>query len=117
MRGQSHAQIKVARASAAGAFLALARDTDGLSFLDAGWNSNFEIVRFGLAGAGVGALQRNGPHRAVHHFVEGDEDVAFDVAAASGARRLSELFRVEPVFGDGKSETAAASEESFEEVA
>src|SRR5439155_11731267 len=116
MRRKSHAQVEVARRAAVRAFVSFARDADGLALLHAGGNADFESVRFGLASARIGALERNGAHRAVHHFVERDEDIAFDITAACRAAAAAELFRAEPLFAEGKPEAASATEESLEEV-
>src|SRR5207249_4449772 len=109
-------QVEVARRAAVRAFLSFARDADGLALLHAGGNADFESVRFGLAVVRIRALERNGAHRAVHHFVERDEDIAFDITAARRAAAPAELFSAEPLFAEGKPEAACAAEESLEEV-
>src|SRR5438477_11183854 len=95
MRRQSHAQVAVARRAAVRAFLSFARDADGLALLHAGGNTDFEGVPFGPASVRIGALERNGAHRAIHHFVERDEDVAFDITTAGRAAAPAELFSAE----------------------
>src|SRR6267378_1826388 len=95
----------------------MAGDTDGLSLLDARRNSDFDAVSFSLASARIDASQRNGANGAAHRFVECDQNITFDVAAAHWPTLATELFAVEAIFSEWRVEAATASEELFEKVA
>ena len=84
MRGQAHSQVKVAGCAPSSTLAPLAANADGLGFPHAGGNVDSNSVRFGLAGAGVHALKRDGARGTVHHFVQRDQNVAFDVRAPQG---------------------------------
>ena len=84
MRGQSNSQVKVAGRAPSSALASLAANADGLTFPHAGWDVDSNSVRFGLAGARVHALERDGARGTVHDFVQRDQNVAFDVRAPQG---------------------------------
>src|SRR5206468_5114576 len=81
MRRQPHTQVKVSRYATARGWLTLPWSSNDLALLDTGGNADFDGVSFCLASAWIDPLQGDGAHRAMHRFVEGDENITFDVAA------------------------------------
>src|SRR4051812_14924555 len=98
MSSQSHTQIKITRRAATLAGLTLSRNANQFTILHSGRNMDLDGVSFGLSGALINPLQRNGPHGAAHGLIKGNEDVTFDVAATYRTTPLIELSRVKSAF-------------------
>ena len=84
MGGVADAEVEVAGGSAAGAGFAFAGDAETAAVGSAWGDADFEVAGGGFAGVAVDGLEGERAGGAVHGFLEGDEEIAFDVAAAGG---------------------------------
>ena len=87
MGGVADAQIEISSRSTARAGLALGGDPDAFTIGDAQRDADLEGVRGNFPCAWIGGLEGNGADGTVHDFLEGNEDIALDVAAFSPALR------------------------------
>ena len=82
--GVADAEVEVSGGSAAGAWFAFAGDAETAA-VDCAWgDADLELTGGGFAGLAVDGLEGERAEGAVHGFLEGDEEIAFDVAAAGG---------------------------------
>lgn len=81
--GVADAEVEVAGGRAAGAGFAFAGDAEAAA-VDCAWgDADLELAGGDLAGLAIDGLEGERAEGAVHGFLEGDEEIAFDVAAAS----------------------------------
>jgi hypothetical protein len=82
--GVADAEVEVAGGCAAGAGFAFAGDAETAA-VDCAWgDADLEVAGGGFAGVAVDGLEGERAGGAVEGFIEGDEEIAFDVVAAGG---------------------------------
>ena len=114
-RNIAEALARVAGRAAALPGFPLSRHTDTAAIGRARGDPDLKAVGFHLPGQAVAGLQGNGTQRTLHGFLQGDEDVPFDITAppGTGGSRLTEIRGLLV----RKSVAAATAEVLLEEVA
>lgn len=82
--GVADAEVEVAGGCAAGAGFAFAGDAETAAVGSAWGDADLEVAGGGFAGVAVDGLEGERAGGAVEGFIEGDEEIAFDVVAAGG---------------------------------
>jgi len=80
----THAQVEIAGGGAARGFAAFAGHPDALTFVDARGDANLEGIRLRLVAPGIAPLEGYRADGSIEDFVQGHEDIAFDVGCALG---------------------------------
>src|ERR1700722_6047104 len=117
MGGEPHTQIQISGSPTPDSILAHPGNPDRLALMHPRRNTNFENLSFGLSGAPVNPLQRNGSFGSCECLFQRDQDIALEVTAP--ARKTDFLGRsnTRTTKGASAAELIATTKELLKKVA